>query len=82
MTTPADLVLLAAADELTQRRLRVPAADAWQAAHGRRPRLEEWVEIRMMVLRLERAGLVQSDASMTIEVTDAGRAVLEPRNSL
>jgi Mn-dependent DtxR family transcriptional regulator len=40
------------------------------------------VEIRMMVLRLERAGLVQSDASMTIEVTDAGRAVLEPRSSL
>lgn len=80
MTVPADLELLAVAEQMTQSRLRVPAADAWQALHGRRPQLEEWLELRLSVLRLERAGLVETASDLAIEVTDAGREVLQPRN--
>jgi hypothetical protein len=72
-----DLELLAVADALTQRRLRVPATDAWEAVHGHQPKDQEWVELRMAILRLERAGLVESDERLAIEVTDAGRVALE-----
>jgi hypothetical protein len=80
MPTPIHFELLAVADQLTQARLRVPAADAWQALHGRRPQLDEWLELRVSVLRLERAGLVESTTDLVIEVTDAGRAALQHRD--
>jgi hypothetical protein len=79
MVDRPDLELLAAADELRQRRLRVPATRAWEAVHGQIPTGRAWVALRLTVLRLEGAGLVQSDDTLAIEVTDAGRHLLASR---
>jgi hypothetical protein len=81
MTDKADLALLAAADELTQRRVTVDVAAVWDRLHGRAPRPDEWPAIRRAVLRLEREGLVRSDLALRLEVTADGQSVLEPRNS-
>lgn len=72
----ADLDLLTAVEALTQRRLRVPAAVAWERAHGTPPRGAEWVQMRLTVLRLERAGLVWTDPQLDVEVTEAGHELL------
>jgi hypothetical protein len=76
---PADdphLDLLAVLDELTQHHLRVDVAVAWQQLHGARPAAGDWMMIRMAVAQLERRGLIQSDPSLAVEVTDAGREAL------
>jgi hypothetical protein len=77
----ADLQLLAAAVELTARRIHVDVADAWARARGQAPTPSDWVEIRRAVLRLERDGLVRSDLDLHIEPTAAGRRVVEPTSS-
>jgi hypothetical protein len=71
-----DLDLLTALDDLTQRQLRVDVAVAWKRLHGHQPAAGDWMMIRTTVARLEREGLIHSDPSLAIEVTDAGRAVL------
>jgi hypothetical protein len=81
MTDKADLALLAAAHELSQRRISVDVAAAWRLLHGRAPETGDWPAIRRSVLRLEREGLIRSDPDLHLEVTDHGRSVLVPRNS-
>ena len=79
MTDRHDLDLLAAVDALTQRRLRVPAATAWERVRGEPPRDADWVAMRLAILRLERDGLVWTDEHLDVEVTDAGRQLLQLR---
>jgi hypothetical protein len=81
VTEAEDLRLLAAADELTQRRRSVDAAAAWALIHGEAPRSADWPTLCTSVFRLEREGLVRSDAAMYLEVTNDGRAAVRPRNS-
>jgi hypothetical protein len=81
VTEHADLVLLEAVVALTERRIQVHAADAFERAHGRPVTTNDWVGLRLSVLRLERAGLLQSDPEHHLEPTEEGRAALRPRNS-
>jgi len=79
VTDRDDLDLLAEVDALTQRRLRAPASSAWARVHGAAPRDAGWVAMRLAILRLERAGLVWTDEHLDVEVTDAGRDLLQRR---
>jgi hypothetical protein len=81
VTDHADLVLLDAVVALTERRVQVPAADAFERASGRPLTERDWVALRRSILRLERDGLVRSDREHRLEATDEGRALLQPRNS-
>jgi hypothetical protein len=78
-TDDPHLDLLAVLDQLTQHRLRVDVALAWEQLHGARPAAGDWMMIRIAVAQLERRGLVQSDPSLAVEVTDAGREALTAR---
>jgi hypothetical protein len=71
--TTEDLELLAAAVDLTPRRVNVPARRVFEHRHGRPPGPTDLVELRMAVLRLERDGLLRSDAALNVEPTPDGQ---------
>jgi hypothetical protein len=77
VATREDLALLAAAVELTERRVNVAVADAWRHLCGRAPSASEWIEVRFSIARLEREALVRFDADLHLEPTDDGRRVVE-----
>jgi hypothetical protein len=81
VTQQHDLVLLDAVVALTERRISVPVAEAFERAFGHPLTSPEWIGVRRSVLRLERAGLLCSDREQRLEPTDEGRAVVRPRNS-
>lgn len=72
-----DLALLDSVVALTRRRVTVPAATAFEHAHGHRPRGADLVELRLAVLRLERDGLLQSDRELRLEATPDGEVAVE-----
>ncbi|HJR24399.1 MAG TPA: hypothetical protein VJ804_02925 [Acidimicrobiales bacterium] len=74
-----DLALLDAAVTLTSRRVNVHVHDAYEVATGRAPTPQDAVELRMVVLRLERDGLVRSSADGFVEPTPDGRTAAELR---
>ena len=75
--TGEDLELLEAVVDLTRRRVSVAAATAFERVHGRAPRLDDLVDLRMAVLRLERDGLVESDRDLRLEPTPDGEIAVE-----
>jgi hypothetical protein len=76
-----DLQLLEAAVELTPRRVNVPIRRVFERLHGRSPRLTEFVDLRLAVLRLERDGLLHSDRELNVEPTPDGQVAAELRRA-
>lgn len=74
--TAQDLELLAAAVELTPRRVNVPIRRVFEHLHGRPPQPSELVDLRLAVLRLERDGLLRSDAGLVVEPTPDGQVAV------
>jgi hypothetical protein len=74
---PSDLALLEAAVALTRRRVSVPLDEAFTHLHGRALRSSDFVEVRMAILRLEREGLLHTDADLRLEPTSAGRDAVD-----
>jgi hypothetical protein len=74
--TTEDLVLLAAAVDLTPRRINVPARRVFEQVHGRPPGPGDLVALRLAVLRLERDGLLRSDAALNVEPTPDGQVAV------
>jgi hypothetical protein len=72
-----DLALLESAVTLTTRRVNVPIRRVFEHLHGRAPRLEEFVDLRLAILRLERDGLLHSDRELTVEPTPDGQVAAE-----
>ena len=72
-----DLVLLEAAVALTPRRVNVPIRRVFERLHGRTPSLEELVDLRLAILRLERDGLLRSDRELNVEPTPDGEVAAE-----
>jgi hypothetical protein len=75
--TADDLALLDALVALTRRRVTVAADDAFERAHGRRPDADDYVRLRLSVLRLERDGLVRSERDLRLEATPDGEVAAE-----
>lgn len=75
--TTDDLLLLEAAVALTPRRVNVPIERVFEHVHGRAPRRDEVVELRLSVLRLERDGLLLSDPDLNVEPTADGQVAAE-----
>jgi hypothetical protein len=73
----SDLELVEAAVALTERRISVPLEEAFAHLHGRPLRSSDFVEVRMAILRLERAGLLHTDSSLRLEPTRAGQEAVE-----
>jgi hypothetical protein len=76
-SSDSDLALLEAAVALTPRRVNVPIRKVFEHLHGRAPALEELVELRLAILRLERDGLLQSDRQLNVEPTPDGQVAAE-----
>lgn len=74
--TTEDLELLAAAVDLTPRRVNVPVRRVFERVHGRTPGPEDLVALRLAVLRLERDGLLRSDAALNVEPTPDGQVAV------
>jgi hypothetical protein len=75
-----DLALLESVHALTHRRVLADVAEAWRQVHGHLPAPGEWAAVRTSVARLERIGLVRSEPSLHLEVTDSGRRALAERD--
>jgi hypothetical protein len=75
--TADDLALLDAVVALTRRRVTVAANDAFERAHGRQPDADDYVGLRLSVLRLERDGLVRSERDLRLEATPDGDVAAE-----
>jgi hypothetical protein len=73
---PTDLDLLASLEGLTYRQVLPGVTAAWKQTQGHTPVTGEWMDLRQSVARLERAGLVRSEPTLHLEVTDAGREYL------
>jgi hypothetical protein len=72
-----DLRRLDAVVALTRRRVTVAAGEAFEHARGRRPETEDYVALRLAVLRLERDGLLRSDRELRLEATPDGEIAVE-----
>ncbi len=75
--TEHDLRVLDAIVTLTPRRINVPAAQVLEFLHGPDSTPSDLLELRLAVLRLERDGLVRSEASLRVEATPDGRIAIE-----
>jgi hypothetical protein len=72
-----DLALLRAAVALTRRRVNVRVEEAFELLHERALEPEDFVDVRLTIRRLERAGLLRTDASLHLEPTPEGQAAVE-----
>jgi hypothetical protein len=72
-----DLALLWAAVALTRRRVNVRVEEAFELLHERALEPEDFVRVRMAIRRLERAGLLRTDASLHVEPTPEGLVAVE-----
>ena len=79
--TSDDLDLLAAAVDLTPRRINVPARQVFERLQGRPPTWRERLELRLAILRLERDGLLRSDADLNVEPTPDGQVAVGLRRA-
>ena len=78
MDTPMDdLLLLEGAVDLTRRRVNAPLARVFEHVHGRRFEPSDLISTRLAILRLERDGLLVSDAELNLEPTPDGRTAIE-----